>query len=139
MSAFENARKFFEACDEPVGWEGCKEYVADGATFSAQSEPIAEINTVQAYCEWMFGFGNITVPGANYELHTSAYDDSTRTATFFATFHATHTGEGGPVPPTGKETHTHYVYFLTMNGDGKVEKMVKVWNAPWAMKELGWM
>jgi hypothetical protein len=25
------------------------------------------------------------------------------------------------------------------NDDDKVDKMVKVWNAPWAMKELGWM
>jgi len=26
-----------------------------------------------------------------------------------------------------------------MNGDDKVARMTKVWNAPWAMKELGWM
>ncbi|MCK5441294.1 MAG: hypothetical protein KAJ23_05340 [Maribacter sp.] len=58
---------------------------------------------------------------------------------FFATYHAKHTGEGGPVPPIQKETHSHYAYFLTMNEDNLVEKMVKVWNAPWALKELGWM
>ena len=28
---------------------------------------------------------------------------------------------------------------LYMNTDNKVERMVKVWNAPWAMKELGWI
>ena len=39
MSAFENARKIFEACETPVGWEACKEYVADGAPFNVQSEP----------------------------------------------------------------------------------------------------
>ena len=139
MSAFENATKFFEAVDVPEGWEGCKEYVADGATFSAQSEPLADIDTVEAYCEWMASFGKITVPGATYDLHMSAYDESTRTAVFFATFHAKHTGAGGPVPPTNKETNTHYVYLLTMNEDDKVERMTKVWNAPWAMKELGWI
>ena len=139
MSAFDNARKFFVACDTPAGWEGCKEYVAEGAELSAKSEPIADIKTVQAYCDWMHGFGTVTAPGATYDLHTSAYDEDKRTATYIATFHATHSGEGGPVPPTGKETHTHYVYFLTMNDDDKVEKMVKVWNAPWAMTELGWM
>jgi hypothetical protein len=32
------------------------------------------------------------------------------------------------VPPTHKETHSHYVYFLTMNDENKVERMVKVWN-----------
>ena len=63
----------------------------------------------------------------------------TRNAVFFATYHAKHTGDGGPVPPTNKETNSHYVYVLTMNEDDKVERMTKVWNAPWAMKELGWI
>ena len=138
MSAFDTARKFFEACDSAAGWEGCKEYVSEGATFAAQSEPLVDITTVEAYCEWSKGFGSVTAPGAKYELHSSSYDDATRTAVFFATYHAKHTGEGGPVPPTGKETHTHYVYCVTMDDSGKVEKMVKIWNAPWAMKELGW-
>ena len=46
-----------------------------------------------------------------------------RIAVFFATYHAKHTGEDGPVPPTQKETHSHYVYALTMNTDNQVEKM----------------
>ena len=45
MTAFENANKFFEACDTAQGWSACKEYVADGAPFDAQSEPLADINT----------------------------------------------------------------------------------------------
>lgn len=139
MTAFENATKFFIACEAPEGWAGCKQYVADGATFTAQSEPLVDVKTVEAYCDWMYGFATVTTPGAHYELHATAFDENTRTAIFFATYHATHTGEGGPVPPTNKETHSHYVYFLTMNADNKVERMVKVWNAPWAMRELGWM
>ncbi len=139
MNAFENAKKFFDACEALEGWAGCKQYVVNDAPFVAQSEPLVDINTVEAYCEWMAGFGSVTAPGATYDLHTSSYDEEARTAVFFATFHAKHTGEGGPVPPTQKETHTDYVYILTMNADNKVERMVKVWNAPWAMKELGWM
>lgn len=139
MSAFENAEKFFVACEAPKGWAGCKQYVAEGATFTAQSEPLADVHTVEAYCEWMYGLATITAPGATYDLHVSAYDEKSRTAVFFATYHAKHTGAGGPVPPTNKETHSHYVYFLTMNSDDKVERMVKVWNAPWAMRELGWI
>lgn len=96
-------------------------------------------STVEAYCEWMYGFATITAPGATYDLHVSAYDEESRTAIFFATYHAKHTGEGSPVPPTHKETHSHYVYFLTMNDDNKVARMVKVWNVPWAMRELGWI
>ena len=139
MTAFENAKKFFDACEAPEGWSGCKQYVADNAPFVAQCEPIADLDTVEAYCEWMLGFGTVTAPGATFDLHASSYDEETRTAVFFATFHARHTGEGGPVPPTDKETHTHYVYSLTMNADDKVGSMVKIWNAPWAMNELGWV
>lgn len=139
MTAFENATKFFIACEAPAGWAGCKPYVTEGATFTAQSEPLAEITTVEAYCDWIFGLATVTAPGATYDLHATAYDEKTRTAIFFATYHAKHTGEGGPVPPTGKETHTDYVYFLTMNDENKVARMVKVWNAPWAMRELGWL
>jgi hypothetical protein len=138
MTAFENARKFFEACEAAEGWSGCKEYVAGNAPFVAQSEPLAEIDTVEAYCEWMAAFSTVTVPGATYDLHTCSYDEDNRSAVFFATYHAKHTGDGGPVPPTQKETHSHYVYVLTMNADNKIEKMVKIWNAPWAMTELGW-
>ena len=139
MSAFDNANKFFVACETPTGWAGCKEYVADGATFVAQSEPLADVSTVEAYCDWMHGFGTVTAPDGSYELHTSAWDEENRTATFFATYSATHTGDGGPVPPTNKSTKSHYVYFLKMDDNDKVASMVKVWNAPWAMRELGWM
>ncbi len=139
MSAFENAKRFFDACEAPEGWEGCKPYVVAGATFTAQSEPLADVDTVEAYCEWMAGFGKVTAPGATYDLHASAYDDARKTAVFFATYHAKHTGEGGPVPPTNKETNSHYVYILKMNEEDKVQQMTKIWNAPWAMKELGWM
>lgn len=139
MSVFETAIKFFEACEAPLGWEGCKEYVAENATFEAQCEPCADIVDVKGYCEWMEAFGTITSPEGAYDLHTSSFDEKTNTAVFFATYHAKHTGEGGPVPATNKETYTHYVYIVRMNNDGKVSHMTKVWNAPWAMKELGWM
>ena len=59
-------------------------------------------------------------------------------AIFYATITGTHVGEGGPVPPTNKETVTDYVYAVTMNDEGKVAKMFKVWNATWTLKELGW-
>jgi hypothetical protein len=87
----------------------------------------------------MAAFGGVTAPGATYDLHTASYDEETNQAVFFATYHAKHTGEGGPVPPTHQETHSHYVHILTMSKNDKVEKMIKVWNATWAMKDLGWM
>jgi hypothetical protein len=87
----------------------------------------------------MAGFANVTAPGCRYDLHTSGFDADNNTAFFFATFIGTHSGDGGPVPPTNKETRSHYVYTLTMNAEGKVEKMVKIWNASFALRQLGWM
>ena len=138
MSAFETATNFFHACEGLDGWEGCQQYVAAEAKFNAQSEPLVDIDTVEGYTEWMAGLGNNLMPGCGYDLHASSYDESTRTALYFATFIGTHTGEGGPVPPTNKQTNSHYVYVLTMDENDLVSSMVKVWNAPWALAELGW-
>ena len=138
MSDFQIATDFFHACESLKGWEGCKGFVADGAVFSAQCEPLTEITTVQGYCEWMAAVGNGPLKGCTYNLHSSSYDEQSRTALFFATFTASHVGDGGPVEPTQKQTNTDYVYALTMDGAGKVTKMCKIWNAPWALKELGW-
>jgi len=139
MSAMQQARRFFEACEAPRGWNGCREFVAEGAGFTAQSDPLAAVSTVQDYCEWMKHFGTEVAPGASYELHGASFDEERRVATFFATYHARHTGEGGPVPPTHRETRSHYVYVLEMDAADKVARMTKIWNAHWAMRELGWL
>ena len=102
MPALENAKRFIEAREASSGWAGWKEYVEDGAPFVAQSEKLTEVTTVEAYCEWMAGFGKVTAPGSSYTLHAACYDEDNRAAVFFATCHDTHTGEGGPVPPTTK-------------------------------------
>ena len=139
MSALTNASAFFHACESLKGWDECKQYVADDAGFSAQSEPLVDVSTVKDYVDWMTGFGNVTAAGCNYELHSSSYDNENSTAIFFATFTGSHVGEGGPVPPTNKTTNSHYVYVLKMNADDKIESMQKIWNAPWAMREFGWI
>ncbi len=138
MSAFQTATAFFHACESLQGWAGCKEFVVPGAQFEAQCAPLTEVNSVEGYCEWMAGLGKGPLQGCSYKLHSSSYDEATNTAIFFATFTGTHVGEGGPVPATNKQTNSDYVYILTMNADGLIEKMCKVWNAPWALQELGW-
>ena len=139
MSAFDNATRFFHACESLEGWDECTQYVAADAPFAAQSEPLVDITTVEGYVTWWTGLGTTTIAGCSYDLHTSSYDEDNKTAMFFATVTGSHVGEGGPVPPTHKTTNAQYVYVLTMNDDDKVARMDKVWNAPWTMKELGWM
>jgi hypothetical protein len=81
MSAFEKAKQFFENVDAAKGWEGCKDDVADGATFTCQSDPLADVKTVEGYCDWMAAFAKVTVPGATYDLHAAGWDEETKTAT----------------------------------------------------------
>ncbi len=138
MNHFQTATAFFHACESLKGWDGCRGFVEVNASFVAQSEPLTDIVTVEQYCEWMAGLGNGPLAGCRYVLHASSYDEENRTALFFGTFIGTHTGDGGPVEATNKETNSHYVYSIEMSNAGKVARMTKIWNAPWALKELGW-
>ena len=42
------AKEFFEACEAGKGWEGCRPYCLPNVSFAAQSEPLAEISTLQS-------------------------------------------------------------------------------------------
>jgi hypothetical protein len=55
----------------------------------------------------------------------------------YAVFSGTHTGAGGPIPPTGKSTTSDYAYALQFDGD-KIARMTKIWHSGMAMQELGW-
>ena len=46
MSMSETAMTFFDACETGKGWEVCKEWCTDGATFSCQADALAEITTL---------------------------------------------------------------------------------------------
>ena len=130
------AKDFFEAIDTGKGWEACKAYCTPSATFSAQAEPLAEIRTLEEYAEWMKGLMGF-MPNGKYQVRSFAVDESRRNVSVFGVFSATHTGEGGPCPPTNKSTETDYVYVMDFEGD-KIRHMTKIWNAGWAMRELGW-
>ena len=71
------------------------------------------------------------------ELRSFAVDEDRQNVSAYATFRATHTRQGGPCAPTGKSTSTDYVYVMEFDGD-KIRHMTKIWNAGWAMRELGW-
>jgi len=77
------------------------------------------------------------MPDGRYELKSFATDDERKNVAAYGVFHATHTGQGGPLPPTGKRVSTDYVYVMEFDGD-KIKHMTKIWHAGWAMKELGW-
>ena len=130
------AEAFFDACETGKGWESCKAYCTPGATFAAQAEPLLGVKTLAEYTDWMKGILTV-LPDAHYELKSFAADGSRNNVIAYAIFHGTHTGQGGPVPPTGRRVSTDYVYVMQFEGD-KIGHMTKIWNAGLALKELGW-
>jgi predicted ester cyclase len=132
----EVARGFFDACEAGKGWEGCRRFCTADATFSAQAEALEEVHTLEQYTEWMKGLLTL-LSDADYELKSFAADHDRGSVMAFARFHGTHTGEGGPVPPTGKSAQTDYVYVMEFQGD-RIHHMTKIWNSGIALKQLGW-
>lgn len=57
------------------------------------------------------------VPDDRYELRSFAVDEGRNNVTAYGVFRGTHTGNGGPVPPTGKQVEADYVYVMQFDGD----------------------
>jgi predicted ester cyclase len=132
----DTAHAFVDACERGRGWEACGAYCHPDATFAAQAEPLAEVTTLKDYADWMkalLGF----VPDGDYEVKSFAVDEQRNSVCMYGVFSGTHSGAGGPMPPTGRSTRSDYVYVMEFE-NGKIKHMTKIWNAGWAMKELGW-
>jgi steroid delta-isomerase-like uncharacterized protein len=130
------ARAFFDALDTGQGWEACSAYCRPDATFAAQADALAEIQTLADYAEWMKGMMSV-LPDGRYEMKSFATDPDGQSVAAYAVFHGTHTGEGGPVPPTGKSVSSDYVYVMDFEGD-KIRHLTKIWNDGWALRQIGW-
>ena len=135
-SIAETAKAFFDPIERGQGWDAVSVYCHSDATFAAQADALAEIRTLRDYAEWMKGMLG-PMPDARYDLKSFAVDPERQNVAVYAVFHATHTGEGGPVPPTGKAASTDYVYVMDFEG-GKIRHMTKIWNDGWALRQLGW-
>ena len=136
MSIKETAWEFFEACETGKGGDVCKAWLHDGATFSCQAAALADVTTAAGYADWMKGIMG-PLPDGRYELKSFSVDEERNAVTAAGVFLGTHTGEGGPVPPTGKAAATDYVYVMEFDG-GKIRHMTKIWNDTQALQSLGW-
>jgi ketosteroid isomerase-like protein len=135
MSDLAIAKAFFEACEGGGGWARCAPYCTPDAGFTAQAAALAELRTLAQYTDWMQGLLGVLTDG-RYDLHAFAEDTARRQVMACATFTGTHLA-GGPVPPTGRTTRTHYVYVMRFR-DGRIMHMTKIWNDGHALRELGW-
>ena len=78
------------------------------------------------------------LPDGGYEVRSFAVDEDRNNVAAYGVFRGTHTGEGGPVPPTGKRVEADYVYIMEFEGD-QIRHMTKVWNDGFSLKQLGWI
>ena len=132
----ETAERFFEACETGKGWEVCQQYCYSDATFSAQTGALAGVETLEGYTDWMKDLFT-PVPDGTYELRSFAVDEDRKNVAAYGVFRGTHTGEGGPVPPTGKQVEADYVYVMQFDGD-KISHMTKIWNDAISLQQIGW-
>lgn len=133
----ETAEQFFEACETGGGWELCEQYCHPAATFAAQAAALDGVDSVEGYTEWMKGLFS-PVPNGRAEVQSFAVDEARSKVVIFAVFHGTNTGEGGPVPATGRDVAADYVYDLTFE-DGKIRHLTKIWNDVATLQQLGWL
>ena len=132
----ETAEQFFDACETGKGWDACQAYCHESATFSSQTGALEGVVTVQGYADWMKGLFT-PVPDANYEVRSFAVDDARQNVAAYAVFRGRHTGEGGPVPATGKKVEADYVYVMDFDGD-RIRHLTKIWNDGISLQQLGW-
>ena len=78
------------------------------------------------------------VADGRYEVRSFGVAEDRNNVTAYAIFRGTHTNDGGPVPPTGKEVEADYVYIMEFEGE-QIRHMTKVWNNVVSLKQLGWM
>ncbi len=136
MTIKDTAWEFFEACEAGKGWEVCQASCHDDATFSCQAAALGEVTSVAGYADWMKGLLG-PLPDGRYELKSFSMDEERNAVTAAGVFMGTHTGEGGPIPPTGKSVDTDYVYVMDFDG-GKIRHLTKIWNDGPALQSLGW-
>ena len=132
----ETAQQFFDACETGKGWAVCRQYCHPDATFSAQVGVLAGVTTLEGYTDWMKGMLT-PIPNGSYEVRSFGVDDVRRNVAAYGVFRGNHTGEGGPVPPTGKALEADYVYVMQFDGD-RIRHMTKIWNDTISLQQLGW-
>ena len=121
------------------GWEVCKKYCTQDATFRTQASVVIG-NLVENYTNFMTMTHQL-MPNLYWTDLVTAYDKVTDTALFSGTLHGKHTNtpEGAPIPPpTFKSVASDFVYRIHFNAYGKIESMTKIWNFELAAKQLGW-
>lgn len=131
------AARFHEACMTGKGWQECQRYCTPDAAFSHEGDMFADIHTLEGYAGFMQGvFG--PVPDFRHQVLSVALDEEHQRVLVHYLISGTHTGEGLPVPPTGKSMTSNCVLVLQFEGD-RIRHATKVWNDHHTSRQVGWV
>jgi hypothetical protein len=136
--AFEDCKTFLYYLDGGKGWDSCAPYCTEGASFASQCETLADIKTVEAYACWMQEL-TPSFEGFTRKVKHVGFCEENRTVSYVASLH----GKGKQGQQTDKEVKeftSAYTYLVTLSqDDGKVERVEKIWNDFYALKQAGWI
>ena len=121
MDNLTTAGAFFEACDYGKGWSSCRSYCHENASFETEAETLAEINTLDTYCDWMVEALAMFDATVEVEVKSEAYDVKKDIALIYAEIRGNVII--GPEPMFMK---TDYVYAINFNGK-KISHVTKIW------------
>jgi len=77
-----------DACETGKAWAGCQQYCTANATFSSQANPLLNITTLSAYCDWMRDV--LTgLTDVSYEVKSFATDTTRQNVAAFGVFYGT--------------------------------------------------
>ncbi|WP_437882952.1 ester cyclase [Pseudomonas sp. LRF_L74] len=127
---------FFEVCESGKGWQECRRFCHENATFNVQAHSLEHLGTVEAYSDSIPHLLEI-LPDAHYTLVSVATDEKRQSVIAYARFHGTHSGIDASVPATGKSLVSDYVFIMRLEA-GRVAEVTKVWNDGHAASQLGW-
>jgi len=131
------AKSFHHACTSGQGWQACQEYCTPDATFEHEGTMFADIQSVEGYAAFIQSVFT-PVPDFRHEVLAVAVDRALERVLVHYRISGTHTGEGLPVPPTGKSMVSESVLVLHFEGE-RIRHVQKVWNDHEMMKQVGWV
>ena len=129
------ATQFFHDLEKGKGSDEIKKYLADGATFQCDCLPQ---KTMIEYAEFMKAI--ISGPLPDFEYQIVSITSNHREVVFFANMSATHTGQGGPIPPSSPplKTSSSYVYRVMFDDQLKITGIHKCFDIYTAFRKLNW-
>jgi len=131
------ATSFHHACMTGKGWEACRQYCTPDATFAHEGEMFADIHTLEQYAAFLQSVST-PVPDFRHEVLSVGVDPRQQRVLIHYLIRGTHTGEGLPVPPTGKSFATSCFLALHFEGE-RIQHAAKVWNDHDMQKQAGWV